>query len=287
MTHSLLQPVGRIPLVFIDTETTGVSPDYGHRVTEVGIVRVEADAVHEYQQLLDPQRSISPGITALTGISQAMVSGQPLFSAEVSRILDLMRDAVIIGHNVRFDLSFLASEFHRAGVEMTQAIGADAHVLDTVRIARRRLGRGGNSLGTLARRLGIMPSDAHRALADAQTTRAVFDQLLAPVGGSSCPLCDAITAQGGVIKLPMSRTSHQNILPLELEEALAARTPVMMEYLDANGRRTERMVVPLQVHRSGGDLTLVAFCHLRQAQRTFKLERVVQLKRLDDSRIGP
>ncbi len=281
MTHSLLQPVGRIPLVFIDTETTGVSPDYGHRVTEIGIVRVEADAVHEYQQLLDPQRSISPGITALTGISQAMVTGQPLFSSEIPRILDLMRDAGVVGHNVRFDLSFLASEFHRAGVEMTEAIGADAHVLDTVQIARRRLGRGGNSLGTLARRLGIMPSEAHRALADAQTTRAVFGQLLAPVGGASCLLCDAITAQGGVIKLAPSRAPQQSMLPLELEEALAARTPVMMEYLDGNGLRTERVIVPLQLRRTGLELTLVAFCHLRQAQRTFKLDRVVQLKRVD------
>ena len=283
MGHSLLQPLGEIPLVFVDTETTGASADFGHRVIEVGIVRVEGGKkVAEYQQLLDPQRRISAGVTALTGISQDMVSGQPRFEQELPRILELFRGAIVLGHNVRFDLSFLGKEFRRAGQEITQALGADTHVLDTVRIARRRFGRGGNGLGMLARRLGLAPAVAHRALADAQTTHGVFERLMEPVGGWACCLCDALTQQGGKMGLlPVS--PRESPLPLELQEAMEQRRPVMMEYLDARGARTERLIDPLHIRRSGGELLLVAHCHLRQAQRTFKLERVVRLKRVDEA----
>lgn len=69
---------------------------------------------------------------------------------------------------------------------------------------------------------------------------------------------------------------------MELEEALELRRPVMMEYLDARQQRTHRVIQPLHVRRSGGELLLVAHCHLRNAQRTFKLDRVVRLVRLEE-----
>src|SRR5881392_4225625 len=104
MAFSLLDKLHRIPLVFVDVETTGASTDYGDRVTEIGIVRVEGGKggrVTEYQQLIDPQRRISAGVVALTGITQDMVSGQPLFADILPRVLELMSGAVIIGHNIR------------------------------------------------------------------------------------------------------------------------------------------------------------------------------------------
>lgn len=282
MPFSLIQPLGEIPLVFLDTETTGASADFGHRVIEIGLVRVEkGQVVGEYQQLIDPQRRISAGVTALTGISQAMVEGQPRFADQMPRMLELMEGAILLGHNVRFDLSFLRKEFRRGGREITDVFGADAHVMDTVRIARRRFGRGGNALQLLARRLGVVPSVAHRALADAQTTHQVFERLMGPVGGWGCCLCDALAQQGGAMGL-LPVKERDSLLPLELEEALEGRKPVRMEYLDAHQQRTQRIIEPLHVRRSGGELLLVAHCHLRQAQRTFKLDRIVHLRRLDE-----
>src|SRR3954451_13927897 len=119
MSFSLLQPLRELPLGFVDVETTGASADFAHRVIEIGIARVESGrVVTEYQQLLDPQRKISAGVTALTGITQAMVEGQPTFAAELPRMLELLRGAIVIGHNVRFDLSFLRKEFRRARCEL-------------------------------------------------------------------------------------------------------------------------------------------------------------------------
>jgi DNA polymerase III epsilon subunit family exonuclease len=280
MAFSLIQTLHDTPLAFLDVETTGASAEFGHRVIELGIVRIECgQKVAEYQQLIDPQRRISPGVTALTGISQAMVAGQPTFSGQLAAAMELLQGAVVLGHNVRFDLSFLGKEFRRSGRQIVEAL-SNAPVLDTVRIARRRFGRGGNGLQTLAPRLGVYPSIAHRALADAQTTALVFEKLMEPVGGWQICLCDAICEQGGPMGL-LPASPRESLLPLELEEALEQRKPVRMIYLDARQSRTERVIEPMHVRRTHGELMLVAHCHLRGEQRTFKIERIVQLIRTE------
>ena len=93
MSFSLLQLLRDIPLAFVDVETTGASADFGHRIIEIGIVRLERGRiVGEYQQLVDPERRISPGVTALTGITQAMVKGQPTFAQQLPAVLRLLSD---------------------------------------------------------------------------------------------------------------------------------------------------------------------------------------------------
>jgi DNA polymerase III epsilon subunit family exonuclease len=281
MSFSLIQSLAETPIAVLDVETTGASADFGHRVIELGIVRLErGKVVAEYQQLIDPQRRVSPGVTALTGISQRMVDGQPTFASQLPVALGLLNGAAVMGHNVRFDLSFLRKEFRRAGLEITQTLGGNVPVLDTVRIARRRFGRGGNALQTLSRKLGITPSVAHRALADAQTTAGVFERLMEPVGGWGLCLCDAMREQGGPMGL-LPVTPRESLLPLELEEALDHRGAVLMEYVDASQKRTQRIIEPIGVRRQSGELLLIAHCQLRNDRRTFKLDRIVQMQKVE------
>ena len=234
--------------------------------------------------MIDPQRRISAGVSVLTGITQEMVTGQPAFALVLPRLLEFTAGAAILGHNVRFDLSFLHRECRRAGFELHSAWGA-APVFDTVRIARHRFGRGGNGLQRLAPRLGIQPVTAHRALADAQTTHLVFEKLIEPVGGWETCLADVIREQGGPMGLLPSEPK-QSLLPLELEEALEMRLPVMMEYLDARQQRTHRVIRPIQIRRRNGEMILIAHCELRNDQRTFKIERIVRLQRVENEQIG-
>jgi DNA polymerase III epsilon subunit family exonuclease len=279
MSFSLISCLGDVPLAFVDVETTGASAAWGDRVIEVGVVRYEGGrVVREYQQLIDPQRRIGAGVVALTGITQDMVTGQPTFEQQLGPLMEALRGAAVLGHNVRFDLSFLRKEFRRARVDICAAL-ANAPVFDTVRIARRRFGRGGNGLQALAPRLGVTPSAAHRALADAQTTAAVFERLMEPVGGWQTCLCDVMREQGGPMNL-LPATASESLLPLELEEAIEQRCTVRMEYLDAREQRTERVIKPIQVRRFKGEMTLVAHCHLRNDRRHFKLERIIRLTRI-------
>jgi DNA polymerase III epsilon subunit family exonuclease len=280
MPFSLIQPLFSVPIACIDVETTGASAEFGDRIIEVGIVRYDnGQRTAEYQQLIHPGRRIGPAITALTGITQQMCAGQPTFAQQLSAMMPLLSGAAILGHNVRFDLSFLQREAKLAGHDLGHEL-QNPHVLDTVRIARRRFGRGGNGLARLANRLGYEPTGAHRALVDAITTARVFELLLAPVGGWNICLCDALREQGG----PMSfqpASPRESTLPLELQEALDHRKPVMMEYLDAGQRRTQRIIEPLQVLRYSGEMVLIAHCHLRNDRRNFKLERIVGLTRIE------
>ncbi len=268
-----------IPLAVVDTETTGASASFGDRVCEVGVVRVEGGRqVDAFESLVNPGRPISPCASAITGITDAMVADAPGFSSLLPRLLPMFRGAVVVGHNISFDLSFLHGEFRRCG----QALGAvllAPVALDTVRIARRRFGRGGNSLSALASRLGIVPSAAHRAMADAQTTFAVLCELLAPVGGFDVPWNQALEQQGGPVDVLAA--DRPSIMPLELEEALAQQGQVEMDYVGEGGELTRRVVRPLRVRRQEGQYVLVAFCCMRLAQRTFRMDRIVRLSRVD------
>lgn len=282
MPVSLLDKINRLPLVCIDTETTGASADLGHRVIEIGIVRCEnGRAVAHYSQLIDPQRRISPGITAITGITNEMIAGQPTFAQQFEPMMAMLRGAILLGHNVRFDLSFLHKEFVRCGRDMQQYLDG-MHVLDTLSMARKRFGRGGNALQRLAVRLDYQPSVAHRALADAITTAEVLTRLLGPVGGGECSLCDALAQQGGPIGL-ISDSARESLLPVELEEALELGRPVLMDYLDGSNQRTQRVILPQHIRRSNGELLLIAHCQLRNDRRTFKVERIVALTRIEES----
>src|SRR5271154_6208068 len=112
---SLLNRLQDIPLAFIDVETNGMSAAWGSRVIEIGVVRIESGViVSQYEQLIDSRRRISPSITAMTGITMAMCCGQPTFAQQLPKLIELMQSAVVVGHNVRFDLSFLTHEFDRA-----------------------------------------------------------------------------------------------------------------------------------------------------------------------------
>ena len=131
----------------------------------------------------------------------------------------------------------------------------------------------------LSRRLGIEPTAAHRALADALTTAAVFEKLIEPIGGWGISLLDAYLAQGGPMAIASER--KQNVLPLELEEALELGGAVEMEYVDAENRRTTRVVRPLEIRRFKGEMLLVAHCELRSDRRNFKVDRIVTLRRVE------
>lgn len=282
MSISLLSKLSDVPLAFLDVETTGSSAAYGDRVTEVAVVRVENGIITDrWSTLCNPCRRIAPGVVALTGITPAMVADAPIFRSIAADLAERLRGTVPIGHNVGFDLAFLRAEFRTATMDLEDVVDL-RRTLDTVRLARKLYGRGGNGLQRLAARLEVQVEVAHRALADCLTTAAVFERMLEPLGGGRLSLADTMLLQGGPLKLGPS-TLQVAQLPLELEEALALRREVRMVYLDARNNRTERVIVPIQLTRLGEDRSLMAFCTLRQEQRSFKLSRIVELTRIEEA----
>src|SRR6266849_9491474 len=162
--------------VVVDLETTGLRPG-SSRICEIGAVRVSGfELAEEFQTLVDPGVSIGPAISALTGLRDSELRGQPHAAAAVRRFLEFADDAVLVAHNARFDLAFLDRETER----LTGARIASP-VVDTVPLARRLLaGRVPRaSLAQLSYFLGTSVQPCHRALPDAQATAEV---LLALIG---------------------------------------------------------------------------------------------------------
>lgn len=158
-------------LAFVDLETTGTSATQD-RITEIGIVLVDADGVREWSQLLQPQVRIPAFIEQLTGISNAMVADAPTFAQVASEVAALLQGRLFIAHNARFDYSFLKNEFKRLGQNF------NPNVLCTVKLSRTLFpGYAQHNLDSLISRYQLQANARHRALADAQLIYQFWQQL--------------------------------------------------------------------------------------------------------------
>ncbi|GAB4235383.1 MAG: hypothetical protein OHK0028_11960 [Deltaproteobacteria bacterium] len=154
-----------IPYVAADVETTGLSAADGHRVCEVALLRfLRGSVVDSLVSLVNPQRPIDPGASAVNGITDAMVAGAPAFGELLPRILDFLSDDPLVFHNAPFDLSFLRREARLAG-----GTWPGNRVIDTLPLARRSGRFRSHTLSGLCRELGI-GSTFHRAEGDAWAT---------------------------------------------------------------------------------------------------------------------
>ncbi|MEH3079176.1 MAG: exonuclease domain-containing protein [Quadrisphaera sp.] len=173
-------PLHEVDFLVLDFETTGASAATC-AITEVGAVRVRGgQVVAELGSLVRPPGPIPQEITALTGISDAMVAEAPSIGQVLAPLLELLRGAVLVAHNAPFDVSFL-----RAACAATDRDWPAPAVIDTLRLARAVLARGevrDHKLGTLARHLSARTTPTHRALDDARATVDVLHALLARVG---------------------------------------------------------------------------------------------------------
>lgn len=151
--------------VVVDLETTGGRSEY-HRVTEIGAVKVRGrEVVGTFQSLVDPERKIPPKITQLTGISDRMVSGKPVFAELADEFREFVGESILVAHNVPFDYGFLRQEYGR----LEQGFRRPT-VCTVVGMRRYFPGLKSYSLGKLCREFGIELEGHHRALCDAKAT---------------------------------------------------------------------------------------------------------------------
>ena len=155
------------PVVVIDFETTGMSPERGERITEVGAVLVEGGRIAaRFQSLANAGVPVPPFIRQLTGITDAMLAAAPPVAEVMAGLAAFVGTHTLAAHNASFDRRFLDAELARIGRTRTQP------VLCTVLLSRRLLPQApSHSLGPLVRWLGLPSSGVyHRALADAEMT---------------------------------------------------------------------------------------------------------------------
>jgi len=164
--------------IAFDTETTGLDWSSGDRIVELGCVELVNDVPtgRTFQSYVDPERPMDPRSSEVSGITDAMLAGQPLFAAVAPDLLAFMGDSPLVIHNAQFDMGFLNMELTRAGFAPLPTERA----IDTVAIARKRYPGQPASLDALCRRFGIDLSARvkHGALLDAGLLADVWLHLI-------------------------------------------------------------------------------------------------------------
>jgi len=170
--------------VVLDTETTGLDPQQGHRIIEIGAVelidrRLTGNHFHQY---LNPERDIEDGALEVHGISREFLQDKPLFADIAPEFLAFIEGAELLIHNAPFDIGFLDMELSLQSNPIR--IESHASVLDTLELARDLHPGQRNSLDALCRRYEVDNSSRklHGALLDAEILADVY---LAMTGGQS------------------------------------------------------------------------------------------------------
>ena len=162
--------------IFLDTETTGLSPESGDRIIEIGCVemlnrRLSGRDLHFY---LNPERANSEDAVKVHGLTDEFLADKPLFAAIADELLEYLSGAEIIIHNAGFDIGFLNEELRRVGrPRFTEFVAA---VSDSLTMAREMFPGKSNSLDALCKRLEVDNSNRalHGALLDAGLLAEVY-----------------------------------------------------------------------------------------------------------------
>ena len=169
--------------IALDTETTGISTDEGHRIIEIGCIEIENRRItgNEFHCYLNPEREIDEGATRVHGLTLEKLSDEPLFKEVAKDFLNFVSGAELIIHNAAFDVGFINKEISLLEWDES-SIEDHALVMDTLKMAREMHPGKKNSLDALCTRYEIDTSmrQVHGALIDADLLAKVY---LAMTGG--------------------------------------------------------------------------------------------------------
>ncbi len=230
-------------LIVLDTETTGLEVNQGHRIIEIGCVelvnrRLTGNHFHRY---INPQREVDQGAIEVHGLTNEFLADKPLFAQVAAEFLDFVRGAELVIHNAPFDIGFLDAELKRLD-DSHSGLQSICSVTDTLVMARARHPGQRNNLDALCNRYTVDNSqrDLHGALLDAEILADVY---LAMTGGQTAfQLADHGPGEGegsgrseGIRRLPAQRPALA--VPRAGADDLAAHEAQLEAIARASGGR--------------------------------------------------
>jgi DNA polymerase III subunit epsilon len=225
--------------IFLDTETTGLSPEHGDRIVEIGCIemvgrRLTGRTLHHY---VNPGRPSHPDALKVHGLTDEFLADKPPFAQIAAELVEFIGGAELVIHNAEFDTRFLDAEFERLGhARVSAVVGV---VSDSLSLARELFPGKGNSLDALCKRLEVDNSarEMHGALLDAGLLAEVY---LRMTRGQKTLVIDAgDEGQGGEFALPALDLSTFSLLVIEPNaEEDAAHEALLADLDKASGGKT-------------------------------------------------
>lgn len=264
-------------LIFLDVETTGLSPIDGDRIVEVAALKIrDFKEAGRFTTLVNPGREISYEAFLVNRITPAMIKNAPPMKDVVSDLLLFIGGGCVIGHNIKFDLQFLNHELRLAGKE---PLGKNP-VVDTIRMARALMpDLPSYSLASVASILGIRLEQKHRAMSDVELTFEIFIDLLDKAKGRNITDFEQLISVFGYHDSADNYT--QNKIRL-INDAIVKKNPLHLVYWGVHSGTTERKVTPYRVEGEGPRTTLIGFCHLRNEERNFLVQKIIHIETLSN-----
>ena len=262
--------------VVLDVETTGLEPDWGHRVCEVGLVVWRGGTeIDRLWSLANPGRAVDPTATLINNLTDDMLRDEPPIDNILPVLHEKLSDRVLVAYNASFDVGFLRAEFRHAGLELPSF-----DVVDVMTLARRLLPDLKRfPLAHVAEALGIPVRGAHRAMADVEATSGVFFQLLERLAGQGVRTLGALNEITRATS-PAAEALRRDKVDL-ICEAIRSSKRVHLIYRARDAELTERDVSPVDVSTWAGRTQLVGYCHMRDAERTFNVDAIQDVRIID------
>ncbi|MEL7465578.1 MAG: DNA polymerase III subunit epsilon [Pseudomonadota bacterium] len=206
--------------IVMDTETTGLDPNDGHRIVEIGGVELmnHVPTGRVYHQYINPERDMPTEAFEVHGLSSERLSREPVFARIADEFIDFVGDAKLVIHNASFDMKFINAELKRLN---KPAIPFD-QAIDTLAMARKRFPGSPSSLDALCRRFGVDNSarEKHGALLDSEILAEVYLEL---IGGRQPDLEAALGGGGPSKERAATTTARESWTPSQRPAKLASR----------------------------------------------------------------
>jgi len=220
--------------IVLDTETTGIGHELGHRIIEIGCIelldrRATGEHFHCY---LNPQRPVDMGAFKVHGLSNEFLADKPLFKEVKDTFLDFIKDAEVIIHNAPFDVGFINAELSR--LKLKSQLQDYCKIIDTLDLAKKKHPGQRNNLDALCKRYQVDSSDRvfHGALLDAQLLSDVY-----------------LLMTSGQKKMDFSEQLHPHQV-LQVQEVLHTTSPVLF----ANDNELDAHAAFLDIIKKKGNI---------------------------------
>jgi len=254
---------------FLDIETTGLSPWFGDRICQIAVVLCEGKRIKSTVDLLiNPERTLSPAAAHINGLDESGLVASPLFGEITGQLESLLKDAIIVCHNAKFDIQFLDNEYRKLGRSVEFP-----NLIDTLVLAREYFDLPSYALGHLADDFHVSTNvQGSHAVADALTAKNVFFAMMDALKPNGKKLDDYI----GIYNSP-AWPDESVYLPVELNEAINSGKRLFIKYMNKDGETSQRWISPKEVIGLADYVYLQAYCHSREAERTFRLDRIIEV----------
>ena len=216
--------------IVIDTETTGLEIEHGHRIVEIGCVELINRKItnNRFHCYVNPQRTIDTDALLVHGITDKLLADKPVFGEILEELLQFIQGAELIAHNASFDIGFINHEI-KLSSHSTKPLEQYLTIIDTLELARKKFPGQRNTLDALCKRYGIDTDErkakGHGALLDAELLAKVY---LLMTGGQS-NLFSILDNETNVPRTTLDPSSHTQI-PRATTKIIMASPEELLEH---------------------------------------------------------